>query len=136
MVRIKERSDGKGFGFTLLGQFVGGVEPGSPAEAAGLRDGDRLVEVNGVNVENYSHKDVAMEIVSISNEITLLVVENEGYEHHYAKGAVVTAGLLKSCISRSSSGSEQKSSAGKQFENTICAMMISLNIAKNCPVLK
>ena len=46
-----------GYGFHLhgekgrRGQFIRRVEPGSPAEAAALRAGDRLVEVNGVNVE-------------------------------------------------------------------------------------
>ncbi|TNN80600.1 Na(+)/H(+) exchange regulatory cofactor NHE-RF2 [Liparis tanakae] len=50
-----------GYGFHLhgekgkSGQFIRKVESGSPAEAAGLRAGDRVVEVNGVNVEKETH---------------------------------------------------------------------------------
>ena len=32
--------------------------PGSPAEAAGLMKGDRIVEVNGQNVFNENHRQV------------------------------------------------------------------------------
>jgi len=32
------------------GQFIGKVDPNSPAEAAGLREGDKIIEVNGVNI--------------------------------------------------------------------------------------
>lgn len=50
-----------GYGFHLhgekgkSGQFIRKVEAGSPAEASGLRAGDRLVAVNGVNVEKETH---------------------------------------------------------------------------------
>ena len=55
-----------GYGFHLhgekgrRGQFIRRVEPGSPAEAAALRAGDRLVEVNGVNVEGETHHQVGV----------------------------------------------------------------------------
>lgn len=54
-----------GYGFHLhgekgkSGQFIRKVEPGSPAEAAGLRPGDRVVAVNGVNVEKETHHQVS-----------------------------------------------------------------------------
>lgn len=53
-----------GYGFHLhgekgkSGQFIRKVEPDSPAEAAGLRAGDRVVEVNGLNVEKETHHQV------------------------------------------------------------------------------
>ena len=136
MCHIKERGDGKGFGFNLQaekgkpGQFIGKVDPGSPAEVAGLRDGDRLVEVNGANVENISHKDVVVKIKSIPNETTLLVIEKKGYKHYHAKGVVVTAGMLTS-VSRTSYSSEHKSSAGMRLKNSLSATMITLNNAEN-----
>jgi len=40
------------------GQFVGDVDRQSPAERAGLVTGDRVVEVNGENVETNSHHEV------------------------------------------------------------------------------
>lgn len=54
----------RGYGFHLHGerskggQFIRKVEPGSSADLAGLRPGDRLVEVNGENVENETHHQV------------------------------------------------------------------------------
>ena len=44
------------------GQYVGKIEDGSPAESGGLQNGDRVVEVNGDNVENKSHKKVVRKI--------------------------------------------------------------------------
>jgi len=68
----EDRGSGGGYGFAVhtgdggggaaapgsTGQFVGDVERRSPAERAGLRPGDRVVEVNGVNVETDSHRQV------------------------------------------------------------------------------
>ena len=41
---------------------MGKIEAGSPAERGGLQNGDRVVEVNGDNVENKSHKKVVRKI--------------------------------------------------------------------------
>jgi len=65
---VRSWNDGRGFGFTMQaergrrGQYVGKVEAGSPAEAAGLRDGDRIVEVNGSSVDHDTHKQVEIYI--------------------------------------------------------------------------
>lgn len=56
---------GRGYGFHLHGernkggQFIRQVEPGSSADMAGLRPGDRVVEVNGENVEMEPHYQVS-----------------------------------------------------------------------------
>jgi len=57
------------------GHFVGTVDAGTPAQAAGLLSGDRIVEVNGENVENAEHVNVVDRIRAISGEVTLLVVD-------------------------------------------------------------
>ncbi|XP_042778381.1 Na(+)/H(+) exchange regulatory cofactor NHE-RF2 isoform X5 [Panthera leo] len=72
-----------GYGFHLhgekgrRGQFIRRVEPGSPAEAAALRAGDRLVEVNGVNVEGETHHQVVQRIKAVETQTRLLVVDKE-----------------------------------------------------------
>lgn len=56
--------DFEGYGFNLHaekskpGQYIGKVDAGSPAEVAGLLEGDRIIEVNNVNIANENHKQV------------------------------------------------------------------------------
>lgn len=69
-----------GYGFNLHaeqgkpGQYIGKVDDGSPAETAGLKQGDRILEVNGISIANDVHKQVVQKIKSLSNETKLLVV--------------------------------------------------------------
>ncbi|MCJ8748161.1 hypothetical protein PDJAM_G00161760 [Pangasius djambal] len=73
----------RGYGFHLHGerssgaQFIRRIEAGSPAELAGLRSGDRVVEVNGENVEKDSHQQVVQKIMEVENRTRLLVVDRE-----------------------------------------------------------
>lgn len=75
--------DFDGYGFNLhsekgkAGQFIGTIDPGSPAEAAGLREGDRIIEVNDVPINNDEHKHVVQKIKLIQNKTKLLVVDAE-----------------------------------------------------------
>ncbi|XP_061892871.1 LOW QUALITY PROTEIN: Na(+)/H(+) exchange regulatory cofactor NHE-RF2-like [Entelurus aequoreus] len=76
----------KGYGFHLhgekgkTGQYIRKVEPDSPAEEAGLRAGDRVVAVNGVNVERETHHQVVQRIKGVDNVTRLLVVDQETHE--------------------------------------------------------
>ncbi|CAL1530421.1 unnamed protein product, partial [Lymnaea stagnalis] len=73
----------QGYGFNLhaekgkAGQFIGKVDENSPAETAGLKEGDRIVEVNGINIGNENHQQVVTRIKSGGEETRLLVVDNE-----------------------------------------------------------
>ncbi|KFO93127.1 Na(+)/H(+) exchange regulatory cofactor NHE-RF1, partial [Buceros rhinoceros silvestris] len=60
---------------TRPGQYVRAVDPGSPAEAAGLAPQDRIIEVNGVSVEGKQHSDVVAAIKAGGDETRLLVVD-------------------------------------------------------------
>lgn len=78
---IVKRPDFDGYGFNLHsekikpGQYIGKVDANSPAEEAGLREGDQIIEVNGVNIGNETHKQVVQRIKAISNEVRLLLID-------------------------------------------------------------
>ncbi|XP_030635767.1 Na(+)/H(+) exchange regulatory cofactor NHE-RF2 [Chanos chanos] len=73
----------RGYGFHLHGersrgaQFIRKIEPGSPADLSGLRSGDRVVEVNGENVEGEPHHLVVQRILAVENRTRLLVVDRD-----------------------------------------------------------
>ncbi|XP_038632673.1 Na(+)/H(+) exchange regulatory cofactor NHE-RF2-like [Scyliorhinus canicula] len=83
-----------GYGFHLhgekgkSGQFIRLVEAASPAERAGLRPGDKVVEVNGDNVEQDNHQQVVQKIKVVADETRLLVVDRETDELLRARGLV------------------------------------------------
>ncbi|CAH0731742.1 unnamed protein product, partial [Brenthis ino] len=69
-----------GYGFNLHaekgkpGQYIGKVDEGSPAETAGLRRGDRILEVNGQSIAGETHKQVVARIKQRPDDAELLVV--------------------------------------------------------------
>ena len=81
LCHLKIWPDFAGYGFNLHadratpGQYVGKVDESSPAEAAGLKLNDRIVEVNGRSVDGKSHAEVVTDIKSISGKVRLLVVD-------------------------------------------------------------
>ncbi|KAF0887091.1 NHRF1 protein, partial [Crocuta crocuta] len=87
-----------GYGFHLhgekgkVGQFIRLVEP---AEKAGLLAGDRLVEVNGENVEKDTHQQVVSRIRAALNAVRLLVVDPETDERFQKLGVQIREELLR-----------------------------------------
>lgn len=47
------------------GHFIGKVDPNTPASTAGLKASDRIIEVNGNNVVNESHKQVRQSLLDL-----------------------------------------------------------------------
>lgn len=87
--------DFKGYGFNLRcartnpSQIVGEVDEDSPAHLGGLKEGDRIVEVNGVNVNNENHYQVVERIKLNPNEVRLLVLDREADEWYQERDSVV-----------------------------------------------
>ncbi|KAE8576821.1 hypothetical protein XENTR_v10004331 [Xenopus tropicalis] len=85
-VCVLEKGD-SGYGFhlhsekTRPGQYVRLVEPGSAAEKAGLRAGDRLIRVCGEDVRELGHQQVVSKIRAATEKLTL---EVQGVEEEVA----------------------------------------------------
>ncbi|KAM9299423.1 Na(+)/H(+) exchange regulatory cofactor NHE-RF4 [Gastrophryne carolinensis] len=83
-LRMIRRSEG--YGFLLRqekckkgqGQFLREIDPGLPAAVSGMREGDRLLGVNGQSVDGLEHEDIVSLIQESGNKVTLLVISNEG----------------------------------------------------------
>nr|2DLS_A Chain A, Rho guanine nucleotide exchange factor 11 [Homo sapiens] len=61
------QKDQHGFGFTVSGDrivLVQSVRPGGAAMKAGVKEGDRIIKVNGTMVTNSSHLEVVKLIKS------------------------------------------------------------------------
>ena len=77
----------------MEGQFIGCVEAGSPAENAGLKEGDKLIEVNGVNVLRETHFQVVERIKGVEFETKFLVVDTDSWLHHKKQGTTISADM-------------------------------------------
>lgn len=79
LCHVRKTPDFDGYGFNLHaekgkpGQYIGKVDDGSPAEAAGLKRGDRILEVNGHSIAGESHKQVVARIKERPDDAELLV---------------------------------------------------------------
>lgn len=95
LCHIIKWDDFEGYGFNLHaekgkpGQYIGKVDEGSPAEAAGLKEGDRIIEVNGVNIANENHKQVVQRIKAMPEETKLLVVDADSDNYYKAQNVVI-----------------------------------------------
>jgi protein scribble len=58
------------------GIFISRVTEGGPADLAGLRVGDKVLKVNGINVEDADHYD-AVEVLKACGSVLVLIVSRE-----------------------------------------------------------
>lgn len=91
--------DFDGYGFNLHaekdkpGQYIGSVDRNSPAEKGGLKENDRIVEVNGDNIESANHSTVIQKIKSGGDRTTMLVVDKETDEYYKSRGQKITSSM-------------------------------------------
>ena len=108
LCHLKKWPHFQGYGFNLhaerakMGQQIGKVDAGSPAESAGLREGDRIVEVNYTNIANENHQQVVKRIRQgldagtgdgklLEDEVVLLVIDQEAEEFYKRLNVTVTS---------------------------------------------
>ncbi|XP_036396653.1 Na(+)/H(+) exchange regulatory cofactor NHE-RF3 [Megalops cyprinoides] len=87
------KREGQSFGFYLRveqgeeGHLIRNLEMGGPAELAGLRDGDRILRVNGTFVDNLEHSKVVEMVKGSGASVTFHVLDKESYNQAKAGGA-------------------------------------------------
>ncbi|XP_030602778.1 NHERF family PDZ scaffold protein 4b isoform X2 [Archocentrus centrarchus] len=89
---VLKREDEEIYGFHLRverghqGHIIRNVVSGGVAERSGLRDGDRLLEVNNCYIDDVPHTEVARKIKMSGHQICLLVLDGEDYEQVASRG--------------------------------------------------
>ncbi|KAL4225570.1 hypothetical protein ACF0H5_016258 [Mactra antiquata] len=97
LCHVIKRPDFPGYGFNLHaekergGQYIGQIDNDSPAQEAGLKEYDRIIEVNGENIENETHQQVIARIKGGGSETKLLVVDKEADNYYKSRGVTVTS---------------------------------------------
>ncbi|XP_072524980.1 NHERF family PDZ scaffold protein 4b isoform X2 [Salminus brasiliensis] len=89
---VLKKEEGEYFGFHLRvergtsGHVVRHVEAWGLAEKGGLREGDRVLEVNELFVADLGHTEVAHRIQESGPQLCMLVLDGEEYEQAVAQG--------------------------------------------------
>lgn len=76
----------------LAGQFLWDVDAGLPAERAGMKEGDRVLAVNGESIEGLDHEQTVRRIRARDDQVTLLVIDPAGDEFYHSVGFGALAG--------------------------------------------
>ncbi|XP_069569769.1 Na(+)/H(+) exchange regulatory cofactor NHE-RF3 isoform X1 [Brachyistius frenatus] len=88
-----------GFGFSLRsvkgekGLFTTDVIPGSVADKAGIKFNDRLLELNGENVESCTHDQMVAKIKLAGSSLMFLLVDEEADRFYQSKQAKIGSWL-------------------------------------------
>ena len=107
LCHLRKWPDFQGYGFNLhaerskLSQHIGKVDVRSPAESAGLLEGDRIIEVNRTHIGNENHQQVVRRIRAgldrdgqmHHDEVLLLVIDRAGEEFYKQLGITVTSDM-------------------------------------------
>ncbi|KAL8582182.1 hypothetical protein ACOMHN_004101 [Nucella lapillus] len=87
MVRrvVKMRQDEVGYGFVLRGSspcYVHTVDPLGPAAAAGLKEGQYVLSVNGQNMKKQDHRHVGRLVMAQAGLLTIVVLTQTNIPPH------------------------------------------------------
>ena len=120
---IKKWPDFQGYGFNLHaekdkpGQYIGLVDADSPAEDANVHKGDRIIEVNGENIEESTHQQVIQKIKAGGDETLMLVVDTDADDYYKNNGIKITTDLPEVIRSETT----PRTSNGKPTNHLVCS---------------
>uniref|UniRef100_A0A4W3ISM8 PDZ domain containing 1 n=1 Tax=Callorhinchus milii TaxID=7868 RepID=A0A4W3ISM8_CALMI len=87
------KQEGQAFGFFLRvekdtdGHLIRSIVKESPAEQAGMRDGDRVLRVNDTFVDKDDHHQVVEKIKTYGNQVTFVVLDDVSYVNAKKQGS-------------------------------------------------
>lgn len=96
---LKKWADFQGYGFNLMvikgrtGNYIGSVEKGSPAFHAGLKDSDKIIEVNGENIQSLTHADVVSRIKTDPTGVSILAVDTDTEDYYNNNNIVISSSM-------------------------------------------
>ena len=123
-----------GYGFNLhgekgvVGQYISAVEEGESADKSGLCVGDRVIEVNGINVEKCKHREVVQRIRSDPEKTTILVVDQLTDKYLAKIGRPVTAELANLSSVTELCALEEKSCSDTVIEAEMIDRIVDLQL--------
>lgn len=140
LCHIGKWDDFNGYGFNLHaqkgknGQFIGKVDEGSPSQAAGLRQGDRIIEVNEIDIANETHNQVVERIKAFANETKLLVVDQEADDYFRDNNIVIKGTMSNIKVIKSperNPNSEDRSDGSNCSVDEVSALPFSFLVSCN-----
>ncbi|XP_038674801.1 LOW QUALITY PROTEIN: Na(+)/H(+) exchange regulatory cofactor NHE-RF3 [Scyliorhinus canicula] len=90
---------GSSFGFSLKtiegvpGLFMTEITPDGTAFTAGVQPNDRIIELNGENVENINHQQMVSKMKASGNSIVLLLIDEASDKYFKSKMTKVVAAM-------------------------------------------
>lgn len=148
LCHIIKWTDFDGYGFNLhgekgkTGQYIGKVDEGSPAEAAGLKEGDHIIEVNNENISNENHNQVVQRIKAVPDETKLLVVDPASEEYFKSNDIAINSSLPGIVYLRTPATSGNSNNGGesnKEQSNNVsytCTLIIYSLLFLFCQISK
>ncbi|XP_028451927.1 NHERF family PDZ scaffold protein 4b isoform X2 [Perca flavescens] len=80
LLRLEKAPSGRTF------HILREMDSGSPAERAGMRDGELLLEVNGESVESLKHEDIVDRVRLSGQQVSLTTITLQGLEFYIKLG--------------------------------------------------
>ncbi|NXC48039.1 NHRF4 protein, partial [Penelope pileata] len=74
------------YGSGAIGQFLWDIDRGLPADEAGMKEGDRVLAVNGESIEGLDHQETVLRIRAHEDRVTLLVIDPASDEFYRSIG--------------------------------------------------